>query len=218
MLEITNSGVDVNGDTEIYIRAKDPRSDEVINSTVEGNNAIRSDYSRITLQEYINRCISNFLYGKTKDSYEILGISNYSLSIGSNSTETNVFEIHVDTSTSSSYGSYKWEGVVGSILYNTQTCTTVDASDLKWNCTVSKAPASGINISISNSKLLNGSAVLNSGVLSISGSAPTSLFLNTINSITGEEFNWTEATADVVLSPKDSSFVQTISLTIKRNE
>ena len=54
LIEIRNE-IDQNKlktDPEIYIQAKDPRSDSLISSIVDG---VKEDYTRITLQEYINR-------------------------------------------------------------------------------------------------------------------------------------------------------------------
>lgn len=119
-------------DPEIYIQAKDPRSDSLISSIVDG---VKEDYSRITLQEYINRCIANYLYGNISDSEEILSINNVSISIGAKNpvlNNNNNITLTADSADISnvSTGYCGWYIPTNpTITYNTQNCSTVVGSN-----------------------------------------------------------------------------------------
>lgn len=61
--------------------------------------------------------------------------------------------------------------------------------------------------------------LVSAGVVSISGvGSGKKLCLNTMNSVSGVEYQWTSATAVITLSPIDSSFTVKIKLTIDANE
>lgn len=71
MIEARNNGSGIA--PQIYIQAPDPRRG------IEGVEGV-NDYSRITLQEYINRCIYSYLHGNVSSETEILGINSHKIS------------------------------------------------------------------------------------------------------------------------------------------
>lgn len=71
MIEARNNGSGIS--PQIYIQAPDPRRG------IEGVEGV-NDYSRITLQEYINRCIYSYLHGNVSSETEILGINSHKIS------------------------------------------------------------------------------------------------------------------------------------------